>query len=368
MKMVQMFFALIFILIVQEKGYAQQDNQLQGKQARIGLISGLSGIGAKWASFQNKGITLAQEEYNYQGWKIQVLPEDSATNAQKLISAYHKLIDYQHVDAVIIDDFGFVAAPVIPIAKRKKKLTVAISLSQQSYCDQAPGYFFSMSSQIKDSVHAYRSFFDTSTAIKKVALVTFDDPEWGSAYRALWKQVAAEREVEVIEEYTSDDYYPDYKAILAKIISKKPDAIMQAHEPESFFKALRQLRYQGKVILANHVFEMLADRRQREELEGAYVVDPIVDRDFRKRFKQRFGLEPILEAYAGYEALRSIIKSIEKNKAEPEKIMATLSYSGIAGNISFKPPNCAGNQANWGLYRFNKESMPVLIDVGNSQD
>jgi hypothetical protein len=146
------------------------------------------------------------------------------------------------------------------------------------------------------------------------------------------------------------------------MIHKKPDAILQAHEPESFLKTVLQLGFKGKVLFASHVYELLADTQSLvPELKGIYVVEPAVAPEFVARFEKRFSRPPILEAYTGYEGLRSIVKAIEANPNAPAKAFAALSYDGVAGAIDFTKGGCAGNWAKWSLRRFERELKAELI-------
>ena len=98
---------------------------------------------------------------------------------------------------------------------------------------------------------------------------------------------------------------------------------------------------------------MLAgSKRERAELEGVYVVDPEVSLEFRDKFFKRFNLEPILEAYAGYEAVKTIAHAANIDRTALSLSMRRVKYSGIAGEIDFTKGTCAGNQAEWRLFKF----------------
>jgi len=260
------------------------------KHLKIGVLSGLSGAAAKWNRFQNMGITLAKEDLRSKGWEIDLVFEDSKSLGAQAVAAFDKLIDLDRVDAIIADDFGFIVAPLVPRLGQRKKLLVAISLPHDRYCSESSGYFFSLSSQFTHSRKAFERFFEVQPNVKRIALIAFD-----------W------------------DLLPDYRSALTRSLSKRPDAIFIAHEPETFFKAKAQLRYAGFVVSANNILEMLADSpAPRTELEGVYVADIGITPDFRSRFVARFGVEPILEAYAGYESLLAVTKAYENNPTEPQ--------------------------------------------------
>lgn len=322
-------------------------------QARIGVLSGISGVAAKWGKYQNLGIRLAAEELNAGGERIEVVFEDSATNSGKAISAYNKLLSVDKVDAVLADDFGFAIEPLIDLAARNKKLFVAVSLGAPRYCEAGQGYFFSSTSQFSRTEGAYRKFFERHPEVRRIALVVFDDPEWGQPYLGIWRKVAAEKSIEIVDEFVTSEFSPDFKIALMRAVQKKAQAVFLAHEPVSFLKAVRGAGFEGKLVSANNVLEVAADPGPHPELEGVYLVDPLIAGDFVERFRRRFNEEPILEAYAGYEALRSIAAALRANRREPQLGFRTVRYQGVGGLMDFTS-QCYGNFSDWGLFVFRQ--------------
>lgn len=333
----------------------------QAESPKIGVLSGLSGAAAKWNRYQNMGITLAQEELRTQGFPITLVFEDSKTEAPRAISAFNKLLDFDKVDAILANDFGFVIAPLLPLVQQKKVFMLAISLPHERYCNQARGYLFSGSSQFVLSRDAFDTFYAVHPNIKRIGIIAFDDPEWGNTYRSIWRELAGKHGATIVDEFVTGELTPDFKTALARMLPKEPEAIFIAHEPESFFKAARQLRYSGHVITANNVFEMLADgSNARPELDGVYVVDPVISSEFSQKFKKRFGLDPILEAYSGYEALHALAKAFQADPKNAAQGMRSVAYEGVAGPIDYTGQSCAGNQARWGLFQFQGSQLQPI--------
>ena len=329
---------------------------------KIGVISGLTGAGAKWSHFQNLGIELAQEELKTQGIDIELIYEDSQTEAKKALSAFQRLTTIRSVKAIIMNDFGFVMIPLLPLIQKTKVPLIALSLPQDRYCEQAPDYFFSLGSHGDNSIEAFERYFIKNPSTKKIALYIFDDPEWGAAYMKIWRELAKKYEVEIVETFLNNEWQPDFKSALTKTLLKKPDAIFLAHEPESFTKAIHQLGYKGQVVTANNIFEMLFDSPSgRPELNGFYMADPELSPDFVQRFVNRFNKYPILEAYSGYEALITISKALKIKDLPLNKAIRQISYKGVSGNIDLTNSKCSGNWNKWGLFQFNAAGLPVLV-------
>lgn len=327
----------------------------------LGVISGLSGAAAKWNRYQNMGLELAKEEFSSDKLVINLNYEDSETNTQKAISAFNKLVKVDHVDAVIADDFGFVITPILPLAEKEKVLLVTTSMSDEKYCTKFNKYFYSISSQLSKTKSAFEKFFKTKKNVKSIATYTFDDPEWGSNYKRIWEELAEQYHVKIVDQYVSADLYPDYKSALAKTVIRKPDAIFFAHEPLSFLKTINQLKYKGILVAANNVYETLVDTTEFTPIvEGTYLVDPKISDDFVSRFKKRYNLYPILEAYSGYEALRSIVEAY-KISSDLSESFNKVKYQGSGGMIDFSGSHCLGNQSDWDLFQV-KNGLPALVD------
>lgn len=171
-------------------------------------------------------------------------------------------------------------APLLPIVNREKQFLLALSLSQERYCNQARGYFYSGSSQFHKTKAAFDSFFIKNPQVKRVAFIVFDDPEWGNSYREIWEEIALARKVEVI------------------------------------------------------------------------------DTLFKEKFQRRFNRYPILEAYSGYEAMRSVVFALKRQRKAPHEAMRDVVYQGVAGPIDYSGTSCAGNQSDWGLFQI-RGGIPI---------
>jgi branched-chain amino acid transport system substrate-binding protein len=328
---------------------------------KIGVISGLSGLATKWNHYQNNGVRLAQEELNASGTRVEIVFEDSQTTGSKAVTAFNKLVDIDKVDAVFADDFGFAVAPVIPVAQRKKKLFVANSLSQDEYCKQSKGYFFSLASQLVYLPDTYEQFFLKHPEIKRAAMFVFDDPEWGHTYQRIWSELAKKHGITITDSFVLLDATPDFRTMLAKALAKKPDLLLLAHEPITFSKAAAGAGFTGPILAANNYLEVLdGNEKVGDIIKRVVIADPMVSPDFRKAYETRFKEPAILEAYTGYEGIKLIARALKENRAHPEVALRGMKYEGVGGEIDFTTPSCAGNFTRWGLFSIvNRGVVPL---------
>lgn len=325
---------------------------------KIGVISGLSGIATKWNHYQNNGVRLAQEELQASGVPVEIIFEDSQTTGSKAVTAFNKLVDVDKVDAVFADDFGFAVAPVIPLAQRRKKLLVTNSLPQDEYCKQSKGYFFSVASQFASLPEAYDRFFAKHPEIKRAAMFIFDDPEWGHTYQKIWSDLAQKHGVTITDSFVAFEGTPEFRTMLAKALSHKPDLLMLAHEPITFSKAVAGSGFTGPILAANNYLEVLSGNENvGDVIKQVILADPIISPEFTKAYEARFHEPPILEAYSGYEGIRLIVKALQANPSHPEVAIRAMKYQGVGGTIDFTSPSCAGNMTKWGLFRIKSGAL-----------
>ena len=327
---------------------------LAAPSIKIGVLSGLSGPAAKRSGFQNLGITLAMEELKASGVDLSVIFEDSATNGSKALSAFQKLYTRDGVSAVIANDFGFAISPLIPIAKRQKRFLVTTNRPQASECEGPSEYFYSLAADHQLSGAALKSFLNQHPEIKKIAIFVFDDPSWGRVYKDVWSSLARDRGIEIVYSFQSDNFLPDFRSPLTQALSRNPDALLFAHEPVSFLRTAKQLGFKGAIVAANNVFEILADEgAPTKDLEGVYIIDPVVDEVFRKKFFDRFKRPPILEAYSGYDALYATVKALIAGNGNAERGVREFKFTGSGGTVSFSSHSCSLSNVDWSITKFD---------------
>lgn len=124
---------------------------------KIGYIADLTGVGAFFSVQARRGITLAKERFSgsdlLNGAQLDVIVEDIAGKVPSAVSAAMKLIDQDHVDALICDLTG----PCIAIAKKAAESNVALI------------YHSPASSIAATYDQSFRNFIDYEAACQKMA-------------------------------------------------------------------------------------------------------------------------------------------------------------------------------------------------------
>jgi ABC-type branched-subunit amino acid transport system substrate-binding protein len=346
---------LIFLLFIPRFAFCAD-------QIKIGVCFALTGEAARWSAAQLDGIQLAEEEFKRAGTDLKLLVEDTGTSSQGSVTCFKKLQNVEGVDAVIGNTFGFLTTPMMPLAKQAKIPLVATSVSKSS-CPKDNPFFFSVSEQVSDIGDTfYRSFFLKNKEVKTIAIIAFDDAEWGAVNRAAVEGAAKKAGVQVADVFTTQDLKPDFRSVYPRILEKKPDAIFIFHEPLSTVTPLRELKYKGLIVESNAIGEQIWDTGKAADLfEGVYFADIPQKDDFVEKFYKRFGKKPVLEPHSGYDALKVLIESLLENRKDPAGVLHSKIFTGINGTQINFHDSCVGKKSLWGMYKI-ENGAPVRVD------
>ncbi len=326
-------------------------------QLKVGVILSLSGQGSYWSKAAQEGILLAAEEMeNEEGVKVQLIFEDSATLTSQGVKAYQKLVSVDKVDAIIGDAWGYLTAPLIPLAEQMKVLTVSPGVSGHP-CRE---YFWGASANIDNLDQVYTEFLNKFPKLTRIGGMFFDDSDWGNRIqKAVHTAVTTESRTLIAEELSSE-LNPDFRGIFTRILAKFPEAIFIAHEPSVSTKALRERNYKGVIVQSNAIYEaLLRQSSSSQDMEGVYFADVNPSEEFHKKFQGKFGHRVMLEPQTAYEILRSLVKAYKINPSNIKEGIKQVSYEGVAGPIDYKN-GCSPNKSQFKMFRYEQGEAKMV--------
>ncbi len=335
------------------------DQPARGDEApyRIGICLALTGEAARWSSTQGVALTLAAEELGKNGTKIDLFWSDTGTSTQKSVGCFQEMVQSKKAEVVIGNVWAFLTQSMIGLAERNKVPLISTGYFREK-CPKDGKYFFSVSEQASDSTPAYSRLLAAHPEMKRVAIVMFDDGEWGEMNTRAVQQAAKETGREVVEIYRTQDMHADFRAALPGVVAKRPDVIFIFHEPVITTKPLRELKYKGAIVHSNALGEQIWDTGKAAELfEGVYFLDNQQSEAFTKRFQAASGKLPLLEPQDGYDALAVAVEALKRNRKDPAAEIRSGEFQGVYQKLKFSE-SCAGKHSDWHVFRI-QNGLPV---------
>lgn len=338
----RILFALTLLLAT--SAHADTDNS---QPIRIGAIYGFTGFANVWSSQARRGIELARDEINatggIHGRTLEIVFEDSGTTPQGAVTAFNKLIKFNHVDAIVGDIISFVTLPMVPLAQSNKVVLVTPSVFD-SDLPPNPEYFFTTCPRTESMAPPIDKFFSLNRDVKTVAILCADNT-WGRTYLNMWRASAEKHGIAVVDENCISDYSTDMRTEILRARAKKPDALIVAFGIDRALKRMKELKFTPRVLTTSDVDEAIHSRGfPAHEAEGVYFADWLPTDSFRERFQQRFNERPMMAPQNSYEAVRTLAEGFRKRDQDLQSAIFTLNYSGDTGPVDYRGTR-AGNRA-----------------------
>lgn len=322
----------------------------EGDPIKIGVIYGFTGAAQAWSENARMGLELARDEINDSGGvggrKLELLFEDSKTDAAQSVAAYKKLVNVDQVKIVVGDIWAHLTKAILPLANKDRIILIAPTVADDS--EEMNGkYFFTMGHRVGSVRNAVDKFFKINKEVHRVGILCFDN-SWGHAYLKMWSEVAAKNNVEVVDKICSFGFGDSHRSAITRFRSKKVDAVIAAEWTDQVIRMMNEQKLNAKLLGTSNVIEALKIRNPDNDLmDGAYFTDWLPSKEFIEHFKLKFGKDPMLEADSSYEILRSIAKALASSEEDVLTALKKVKYEGVGGLIDFT----AGISANKGIGR-----------------
>ena len=316
---------------------------------RIGLTLPLSGDLAAYGEAQKNGAILAAEEINKEGGvsgsPIELITEDNAFSAVKETTAVQKLIDVDHIDA-LLTGWTPMTLPIIPIIDKAKLPTftwMTFKIGHRS------NYLFNIFNDFTDSAReAVR--LACKEGIKRASYISALSNEVEPVDKAVHEE--AEKCGITLSSASYEPNTNDFKGLLTRIKTGDPQSVFVCAFPHHFPLIIKQLVQLG--MDNTRLFDLgfgAPDSVISKGLEKTFEKMQVVStwysvnpanpdtKRFLDKYRQRFLAEP--EAYAAYtyDALHLFAKAFEhcspgtvaRNDCVVDALLKTGSYPGAAG-------------------------------------
>ncbi len=322
------------------------------EEIKVGVITPLTGEGARYGEATKKGVDLAVEEINRQGSisgkKIRVIYEDDQIKSDVGVNAIQKLIAVDRVPVILGAFDSSVTLAIAPIAEKNKVVLFSASSTADAIKDAGDYIFRNVPPNSRQGKTAAE--FAVAKLKAKTAAILYTNNDYGSSLAKALERSFREKggSVVITENYNPDD--PDFRTQLSKIRATQPSVIFYpGHYQESglIIRQAKEMGIESVFVGGDESYSPELIKIAGDASEGSYytllamgygVADEKI-RNFAAAFKNKYKDKPdVYSAYA-YDALKIIALAIGKGGYNADGIKNALyqirDFKGVTGITSF---------------------------------
>jgi len=328
--------------------------QQESNTLLVGHVASKTGDTATFGTSADKGIRLALDEINKAGpvlgKTVDVITEDDNSKSDEAKTATEKLINRDHVVAVLGEIASSRSIAMAPVCQ-EAKIPMLSPGSTNPKVTQAGDYIFRACFIDPFQGQAMAEFAVKNLKAKKYAILYANNSDYSVGLRDYFKQAADKLgATETVESSYAEKSDVDFRSQLTKIRDSNPDVVVATGYYEEAGKIAKQARELGiKVpIIGGDGWD--SDKLIQiggEALDGCYFTNhyaPDEDRpavkDFVAAFKAKYnGETPDAMAILGYDAMKLLVDAIKRAGSTDgakirDALAATKDFPGAAGSIT----------------------------------
>lgn len=331
--------------------------QAQEKNITIGLYGPLTGPSAVSGQSLRDGAQVAIDEINAKGGllgrKVSMIEYDDRSSPEQALRAATKLVQVDHVDAIIASIHSgniLVAGPVVEAAKTP----LLGAGTSPTWLQKGYTYFFRALGNGELSTEVLAKYAKKK-GWNKIAIIHSND-EYGNSGAVLFENTVKGLGGNITENQSFTHGDRDFTGQIGRIAKGSPDAVFVwalADDLGPLTKQMRQLGYSGPILGAEgyaipEVVKMAGPTSDGVLFASQYLVpDSIADatepemKAFLKSYEAKFKKLPVSDAsFRGYDAANIIAEGIRRAKttdgpAVRDAIRSISGYKGLAGTFDY---------------------------------
>lgn len=322
-------------------------------RVKVGAILHITGDLAMTSTAFREGIELAADLLNArtEGPRYDLVIEDGLSSTKVSYTASQKLISMDQVNVAILESF-FDLSGDGPLFERSKIPSICLWDSNPEI-DSMGQYIFSIGPWTPSSGETASHYALEKLGAKK-AVVIYNPDKWSESVKNYFRDDFVKKGGIVLQEIMVNNEEPDFRAVLARAISLKPDFL---YAPISFnfipfYNQLKKYRFTKPVISSDTIDETHI-LESPEAFEGIYqtgLAKPSsreyqkLSEAYLKKHKKPVGMP--WNTSIGYDAMMIIDRAVQAKGTSREQITAGLytvqNYEGASTTISINDKGTAG--------------------------
>ena len=344
----------VLILIVAVIAISCFQNERKPSEIKIGVLFPLTGDAASYGEKGQKAIDMAVEKINADGGingkKIVAIYEDSRAEPKTGVAAAKKLIDIDHVPAIVGDIVSAVTLPAAPVAEEKKVILLSPTSSAPAITNSGEFIYRIWPSDLAEGKAVAE--FARKRGYNRAAILHLNN-DYGLAIASIFKKAfESQNNVVVLMEGYSQTAN-DYRSVLSKVENTNPDVVYIAGYYADTSKLLRQAhelgiksQFLGTTAIEDDKFlELSGDAAENIIYPLATGFNPLSTSrkvtEFIDGFQKKYNYQPGWVEAQSYDAFMLIVAAVKNisGKIDGTKIKGYLDsmgeYDGVTGKIKF---------------------------------
>ncbi|HVL55038.1 MAG TPA: branched-chain amino acid ABC transporter substrate-binding protein [Burkholderiaceae bacterium] len=331
--------------------YAQQT------VVRIGHVAPLTGAIAHLGKDNEMGARLAIEDLNAKKLKIggrevrwELVAEDDAADPKQGTAAAQKLVDAR-VNGVVGHLNSGTTIPASKLYHDAGIPQISPSATNPRYTQQGFKTAFRVVAHDGQLGGTLGRYAVKELKVKNIAIID-DRTAYGQGVADEFMKAAKEAGANIVGREFTTDKATDFNAILTKLRGQKPDLIFYGGMDAvagPMLRQMKQLGIQAKFmggdgICTAELIKLAGDALGDGQVVCAEAGGVTKDKEaamnaWRKRFRDKFGIDVQLYAPYSYDATMAIATAMQKaDSTDPKKYLpelAKVNFDGVTGRIQF---------------------------------
>ena len=356
------FAAVTVVLTLLASGCSQQQSPDSTVRPRIGALLALTGSGANYGKSLQQGIEMAKDQINAEGGvnghPLEIVYEDSQSDAKTGVSAFNKLATVDRVP-LVIGSISSVILAIAPIADQREVVLINSSAISPKICAGATNFLFSLMVSGAQEAQFMAGEFTREHKAQRIA-VLYSNNSSGIDTRDAF---AADLQAKGGQLAASEGYElnaTDFRTQLAKIkASGAQAAYLIAFSSAEFARVLRQSRALG----LNLQWYSYSGFETKETLdlagdaaEGVVYSYPDFTSNtnaitaFQRTYSDRYHSWADIYTVTSYDAVRMVAGVVRISGLRSTNIRDALrkaDFSGLFGPVHFGQPQCVEPRLTW---------------------
>lgn len=368
-------YIIILTFMLGSFGCAKKESQ----EIKIGAVMPLTGEGAVYGEPQKRAAELAVEDLNAKGGllgkKVVLSAQDDKAQTTEAVNIAHLFIASQDIVAVMGHPNSGNAIAASKIYNERKMPYVATTPTNPILTQQGFRYVFRFAPTDDIQGIAAAEFIFNRLKLR-TAVVIHDNAAYG---KGLATQVrdhfqSLGGKVPLFDALIAGE--KDYRALLSKAASYKPEAIFYGGmlpEGSLLARQAKELGLKSKFVFGDGAFDERFIELSGTKGDNVYIsflappweVIPAA-KEFAEKYKTRYGPVPAFAPY-GYDAVFVLAEAVKKaGSLDRERIIQALhdpgfTVQGVTGTIQFDK-NGQTTGRGFFFYTFNNEGKLVLYE------